>query len=150
MRFAYLLTGDRHRAEDLLQDVLLAMYRRFGDELPLDNPTAYARRSLANAAVSWARLRSNSEMVVERIADSAASDADDPAERDALWQALRRIPARPRAVLVLRYYDDATDGDIADILNCRRGTVRSLASRGLALLRADRTLSFDDAAGGAS
>jgi RNA polymerase sigma-70 factor (sigma-E family) len=149
LRFAYLLCGDRQRAEDLLQDVLLAMYRRFPDVLTLDNPVAYARRALANANVSRARRASSSEVVVELFPDAAVPDGSDPAERDALWQALRRLPVRQRTVLVLRFYVDASDRDIADALGCRPGSVRSLASRGLAALRADATLQLDASDGGA-
>jgi RNA polymerase sigma-70 factor (sigma-E family) len=147
LRFAYLLCGDRHRAEDLVQDVLLAMYRRFPAELPLDNPIGYARRALANANVSRARRGSSSEIVVQLVPESAGAVPDDPAERDLLWRALRQLPARQRTVLVLRFYADASDAEIATALDCRRGTVRSLASRALATLRTDPTLDFT--AGGA-
>jgi RNA polymerase sigma-70 factor (sigma-E family) len=140
LRFAYLLCGDRHRAEDLLQDVLLAMYRRFGDELPLDNPVGYARRSLANANISWSRRGASREVAVEMFADAPFVDRDDAAERDVLWQALRQLPVRQRTVVVLRFYADASDSDIAAALGCRRGTVRSLASRALATLRLDASL----------
>jgi RNA polymerase sigma-70 factor (sigma-E family) len=147
LRFAYLLCGDRHRAEDLLQEVLLGMYRRFGEELPLDNPVGYARRALANANVSWARRGTNREVVMDAFPDRPSVDRDDPAQRDLLWQALRQLPARQRTVLVLRFYADASDSDIAAALGCRRGTVRSLASRALATLRTDTSL---DREGGAS
>jgi RNA polymerase sigma-70 factor (sigma-E family) len=140
LRFAYLLTGDRHRAEDLVQDVLLSMHRRFAEVLPLDNPLAYARRALVNANISWRRRASSSEVVVDLFADTPAAVGDDSAERDALWQALRRLPARQRTVLVLRFYADAADTDIAELLGCRSGTVRSLVSRGLAALRGDPSL----------
>jgi RNA polymerase sigma-70 factor (sigma-E family) len=152
LRFAYLLCGDRHRAEDLLQDVLLAMYRRFPDQLPLDNPVGYARRALANANVTRARRASSSEVVIdlvpERIDPGALDRADDAAERDVLWRALRTLPVRQRTVLVLRFYADATDEDIASTLGCRRGTVRSLASRALTALRTDPTLNLDSTEGG--
>jgi RNA polymerase sigma-70 factor (sigma-E family) len=145
LRFAYLLCGDRQRAEDLLQDVLLALHRRFPDGLTLDNPVGYARRALANTNVTRARRSSSTEVVVEVVPDSTTPAAADPAERDALWQALRRLPVRQRTVLVLRFYADATDTDIAAALGCRRGTVRSLASRALTALRADPTLGDSDA-----
>jgi RNA polymerase sigma-70 factor (sigma-E family) len=148
LRFAYLLCGDRHRAEDLLQDVLLAMYRRFGDDLPLDNPVAYARRALANANISRARRASSTEVVLDVLGDVARPASDSAAERDSLWQALRRLPLRQRTVLVLRFYEDATDADIAAVLGCRRGTVRSLASRALAALRDDPALDTDASEGG--
>ena len=89
--------------------------------------------------MSRARLRSSTEVSVDTFIDSAAASTGDAAERDALWQALRRLPLRQRTVLVLRFYADATDAEIAQSLSCRRGTVRSLASRGLATLRQDAT-----------
>jgi RNA polymerase sigma-70 factor (sigma-E family) len=149
LRFAYLLCGDRQRAEDLLQDVLLAMYRRYPDALPLDNPIGYARRALANANISRVRRASSSEVVVGEFPDGALPDGIDAADRDLLWQALRRLPVRQRTVLVMRFYVDASERDIADALGCRPGTVRSLASRGLAALRADATLQLDTSDGGA-
>jgi RNA polymerase sigma-70 factor (sigma-E family) len=142
LRFAYLLCGDRQRAEDLLQDVLLNLHRRFPDVLAVDNPIGYARRALANANVSRARRFSSSEVTVAVLPDAAA-ESDDPADRDALWQALRRLPVRQRTVLVLRFYADLSDADIAAALGARRGTVRSLASRALAALRADESLQGD-------
>lgn len=140
LRFAYLLCGDRYRAEDLLQDVLLSMHRRFGDALPLDNPIGYARRALANANVSWARRGTQRELLTDVLPEAASDDRRDAAERDVLWQALRRLPVKHRTVLVMRFYADASDADIAAALGCRRGTVRSLASRGLAALRTDPTM----------
>lgn len=145
LRFAYLLCGDRHRAEDLLQDVLLSLHRKFPDELTPANPIGYARRALANANVSRARRLASTEVVRDDLPDDIAAPAPDPADRDALWQALRALPARQRTVLVLRFYVDATDADIAATLGCRRGTVRSLAARALATLRADSTLGAFDA-----
>ena len=136
LRFAYLVSGDRQRAEDLVQEVLLAMYRRFGDHLPLDNPSGYARRSIVHANVSWARRAANRELPIATLPDAAALAADGP-ERDELWRALRRLPVRQRTVLVMRFYLDASDSEIGEALGCRRGTVRSLASRGLAALRED-------------
>jgi RNA polymerase sigma-70 factor (sigma-E family) len=137
LRFAYLTCGDRQRAEDLLQDVLFAMYRRFGETLPLANPQAYAHRAIVHANVSRVRRRSSHELPAAVLPDLALPAPDDPTDRDALWQALRRLPERQRAVLVMRFYLDATDDDIATTLGCRRGTVRSLASRGLAAMRTD-------------
>ena len=137
LRFAYLTCGDRQRAEDLLQDVLLAMYRRFGLTLPLDNPRAYARRAIVHANVSRVRRASSSELPTDVLPDLTLPERDEVAERDELWQALRRLPERQRAVLVMRFYLDATDEEIARTLGCRRGTVRSLASRALTTMRTD-------------
>ena len=146
LRFAYLVSGDRQRAEDLLQDALLGMYRRFGDSaLPLHNPHGYARRAIVHANVSWVRRATNREVPIAVVPDRAAEVVDE-ADRDELWRALRRLPVRQRTVLVLRFYADATDAEIARTLGCRRGTVRSLASRGLAALRSDPTLTDEGGA----
>jgi RNA polymerase sigma-70 factor (sigma-E family) len=145
LRFGYLITGDRHRAEDLLQDALLALHRRFGDgPMPVQKPVAYARRTMTNLNITRSRRSSSSEVVVDLFDDVPAPSGSDPADRDLLLQALRRLPVRQRTVLVLRYYDDATDADIAADLGCRLGTVRSLASRALAALRGDPELGFSD------
>jgi RNA polymerase sigma-70 factor (sigma-E family) len=144
LRFAYLLCGDRHLAEDLLQDVLAAMHRRFPEDLPLDDPAAYARRALVNTNISRARRMSAAEIAVDAIPDAPVTDVDLAAQRDGLWQALRRLPVRQRTVLVLRFYADMADPDIAAALGARRGTVRSLASRAIAALRDDPALREED------
>ena len=150
LRFAYLLCGDRQHAEDLLQDVLLSMHRRFPDDLAVNSPVGYARRCLANANVNRARRRSSSEVVVDLVPDSAVEPPDHLGERDALWRAVRRLPTKQRTVLVMRFYADSPDSDIAAALGCRLGTVRSIASRALTALRGDPTLTFGDQEGRAS
>jgi RNA polymerase sigma-70 factor (sigma-E family) len=136
-RFAYLICGDRGLAEDLVQDAFVALYRRFGDVLPIDAPLAYARRSIVNANTSHGRRRMNSETALADLPDGpdASSDAVDHGEQDAMWRVLATLPDRPRAVLVLRYYLDLSDREIADALGCREGTVRSIAARAFAALR---------------
>ena len=147
LRFAYLLCGDRQRSEDLLQDVLLAMYRRFPGDITIENPVGYARRSLVNANVSRARRSASTEVLVPEFTDGADLSGGDPGDREVLWHSLRHLPPRQRAVLVLRFYVDASDEEIATILGCRRGTIRSLASRALAAMRADPALALDNAEG---
>jgi RNA polymerase sigma-70 factor (sigma-E family) len=138
-RFAYLLCGDRGRAEDLVQDTFLAMYRRFGPELPVAAPVAYARRAIVNANTSRVRRRSAHETVSDDLPDApvTASPVD---EEDAMWRALALLPERQRAVLVLRYYIDLPDREIASLLDATEGTVRSLAARAFAALRDDPAL----------
>ncbi len=140
-RFAYLVSGDRDRADDLVQDVLLAMHRRFGARLDLDQPLAYARRAIVNANISWSRRRFNTEVLTATDMDRPVTDAD-PGSGDELWQLLAGLPHRQRVVLVMRYYLGYDDGEIAETLGCRRGTVRSLASRALADLRGSDTVSL--------
>lgn len=135
LRTAYLLTGDRGHAEDLLQSVFLKVARHWSGITGPVEP--YARRALVNAAVDgWRRLR-----VVEAPLDvtrHAAPTSDSNATvdlRDELVQALSALAPRQRAVLVLRYFEDMAEADIADALGCSRGAVKSHASRGLARLR---------------
>ncbi len=141
-RFAFLLCGDHQRAEDLVQDAYLALYRRFGGALPIEAPVAYARRAIVNAQISHARRRSSSERVLDVLPDLPTA-APDTTGQDAMWRALAVLPDRQRAVLVLRYYLDQTDAEIATTLGCREGTVRSLASRAFAALRTSPQLTED-------
>jgi RNA polymerase sigma-70 factor (sigma-E family) len=131
-RFAYLICGDRNRADDLVQDVLLAMYRRFGSTVPVENPLAYARRAIVNANVSWSRRPMRRELPSDRLPERATESSTPD---DQLWQLLGALGQRQRSVLVLRYYFGYPDADIAQTLGCRRATVRSLAARALAELR---------------
>jgi RNA polymerase sigma factor (sigma-70 family) len=131
-RFAYLISGDRTRADDLVQDVLLAMHRRFGSRLEIEQPVAYARRAIVNANISFNRRRSSTEVLTAIDLDRPVSDDPGP---DDLWSLLAELPHRQRVVLVMRYYLGYSDAEIAGTLGCRRSTVRSLASRALAELR---------------
>jgi len=141
-RFAFVLSGDRQLAEDLVQDCLLALHRRFGERLPLDEPVAYARRVIVNGQVSRRRRRAASEVVTD-VVPEVGVDAADVSEQDAAWRLLAALPKRQRAVLVLRYYVDLTDEEIARTLSCRVGTVRSLAARAFAALREHPALAAD-------
>ncbi|MGC5030922.1 SigE family RNA polymerase sigma factor [Micromonospora sp. DT229] len=137
-RTAYLLTGDRGVAEDLVQSALEKTHRRWGRILRKDAPGAYVRRAMINTAVSWRRRRRTIEVPLLDADTIATPDAYQHAEnRHQLLGALRRLPPRMRAVLVLRYFEDLSEADIARLLDCSTGTVKSQASRGLARLRAD-------------
>lgn len=131
VRFAHALCGDRHLAEDLVQEVLARCSRRWGRIA--DRPEPYVRKAVAHELVSWRRRRSHSERPGD-VPDREAPH-DDPAERDALWRLLAELAPRQRAVLVLRHYEGLPDPDIAALLGCSRATVRSLAARGAAVLR---------------
>lgn len=135
-RFAYLLCGDRGLAEDLVQETYLALYRRFGDMLTVAAPVAYARRAIVNAHISRSRVRAAHEVVRADLPDAAAEDGDG-GEQDVMWRLLAGLPARQRAVLVLRFYADLSEAEIAATLGCRPGTVRSLATRAFAAIRTD-------------
>jgi RNA polymerase sigma-70 factor (sigma-E family) len=137
VRFAILLTGDDHRAEDLVQDVLARAYLRWEKIGRTDVPDLYLRRMLVNASRSWWRRRANRELPVDRPAEPPATGdlGTETAERDAMWRLVTRLPHRQRAVLVLRYYEDLDDATIAQILDCSAITVRTHAMRGLTTLR---------------
>jgi RNA polymerase sigma-70 factor (sigma-E family) len=132
LRTAYLLTGSPHAAEDLVQTCLL---RAIGRWDRIADPLAYLRRAMINERVGrWRRLRR--ELLRADPPDLAVPDATVPvAERAAVLAALRGLPARMRAVLVLRYWEDLSEAETADLLGCSVGTVKSQASRGLAKLR---------------
>ena len=125
------------------------MYRRFGEDLPARRSGRLRAAGDVNQNISWAPRAPVREVVVDLLDDRPAAPGSDPADRDRSGGRLRRLPVRQRTVLVLRFYDDATDEDIAAALGCRRGTVRSLASRGFAALRGDPTLGYDSAEGDA-
>jgi RNA polymerase sigma-70 factor (sigma-E family) len=126
LRLAYLLTGSRPAAEDLVQDSFVRVQPRYQS---LDAPSAYLRRTVTNACYSWLR-RLQRERAYQAEPETAA-----PPEHDELWDALAKLAPRRRAALVMRYYLDLSEADIADALGCRRGTVKSLTHRGLADLR---------------
>jgi RNA polymerase sigma-70 factor (sigma-E family) len=136
LRSAYLLTTDRQEAEDLLQEVLERLYvkwRRIDGE-----PEAYARRILTNQAINRWRRRSRRvrEAPLYDHADVAVDDrADEVAVRGAVLHALRGLPMRQRAAVVLRYLDDLSEADTARVMGCSVGTVKSHTSRALAHLR---------------
>ncbi len=137
---AYLLTGHRQGAEDLTQEALLNIYRHWPRIAAADHPTAYAKRVLTNCLLSSRRKRRVHEVRgldlhdVERPGQRA-----DPTtrvdEREEMWDALHQLPTRQRAVLVLRYYEGLSDGEIAQVLGWRPASVRSTAARALASLR---------------
>jgi len=145
LRFAVLLTGDEHRAEDLVQDALAKAYLRWEALSRRDAPDAYLRRMLINASRSWWRRRGRRELPVERTAERAAGGdhASEIVDRDLLWTLIEQLPHRQRAVLALRYYEDLDDAAIAAILECSAATVRTHAMRALRTLRARVTTAQD-------
>jgi RNA polymerase sigma factor (sigma-70 family) len=136
-RFAYLVTGDRSRAEDAVQDVLLAMHRRFGAVIDVDDPVAYAHRAIVNAEISRRRRRRVTEVAGDRATDlcARADRPDTETLEGEVWDAVRLLPQRQRAVLVMRYYLGYSDREIAAALSCRESSVRSLAARAFKVLR---------------
>jgi RNA polymerase sigma-70 factor (sigma-E family) len=139
MRFAVALTGDRGLAEDVVQEVLIRAYGRWERIAGTAQPEAYLRRMVTNEYLSWRRRWSRVAPSAEVELPDAADHAQEHADRDALRRELARLPRRQRAVLVLRYHEHLTDNEIASVLGCPPGTVRSLASRALQALRVDTT-----------
>jgi RNA polymerase sigma-70 factor (sigma-E family) len=144
LRTAYLLTGNRADAEDLLQAALAKTFqawRGIQDRGALDG---YVRRAMVNTHISWWRQRRLQEYPTDEIPDRPVADhATDSELHDSLSRALRRLPDRMRAAVVLRYYEDLSEAEIAGILGISLGTVKSTVSRAVAKLRIDAELIGD-------
>jgi RNA polymerase sigma-70 factor (sigma-E family) len=137
LRFAYLLTGDRHLAEDLVQEALVRTHRRWSGIVGEEGPEPYVRKTMLRQYLSWRRRRSFAERPVAEIPERATADpASQVAETDAMWGLLRTLSRSPRAVIVLRYYEDLPDAEIARLLGCSESTVRVHAFHALKKLRA--------------
>lgn len=137
---AYLLTGDWEQGRDLLQTALASTARRWSRLRDRQQPETYVRRALYHAHVDRFRLLSwGKETVTDKLPDSSAQTADladTVVQRQDIMAALRRLPRRQRAVIVLRYFEDRPDQEIAAILGIAQGTVRSQTHKALASLRA--------------
>lgn len=137
-RTAYLLTGDHHSAEDLVQSALARVYLAWGkinDHKALD---AYVRRTMINEHTSWWR---RAWRKAERTTDTVPelpepTGQPDHAERDEVWTLVKSLPPKQRAAVVLRYYEDLSEADTAAALGCSVGNVKRQTSRALASLRA--------------
>jgi RNA polymerase sigma-70 factor (sigma-E family) len=141
LRTAYLLTRDHSMAEDLLQTSLtkayLAWNRIEGDAEP------YVRRILVNTYASWWRRKWNGERPTDELPDRPSTD-ERLGESGDLWDALGRLPRRQRAVIVLRYFEDLTEAQTADLLGIAVGTVKSQTSKAMASLRIDPSLADEE------
>ena len=140
LRFAVVLTDDPELAQDVVHDVLLKAQKRWRDIAGTDHPHAYVRRMLVNEVTSWRRKWSRIEARPDEAIDRPVSDPTTAIDRrDALIRELSRLPVRQRAVLVMRYFEDMPDAEIADVLGCGVATVRVHAHRGLAAMRVQRS-----------
>ena len=132
LRFATVLCGSGHLAEDVVQDVAIKAHRNWSRISVVGSPDAYLRRMVVNEYLSWRRKWSRYVPRAEILPpDHTADHADQAADRDQLITELAKLPRRQRAVLVLRYYGGLTDPEIADTLGCSPGTVRAHASLAL-------------------
>jgi RNA polymerase sigma-70 factor (sigma-E family) len=134
LRTAFLLTGSQHTAEDLVQACLVKAMSRWES---IEEPLTYLRRALVNERITWWR-RLRRELLRAEPPDVPATGDDIAAiaERAAVLAGLADLPRRMRAVLVLRFWEDLTEADTAELLGCSVGTVKSQTSRGLSRLRA--------------
>jgi len=140
LRYAVMLTGDPHTAQDLVQETMIRVQVKWRRVVKADQPERYVQRMLTNAYIdlrrgSWLRrvtLFAEPAEPRERDVDHAEHNA----ARDEMWVQLATLPRRQRAALVLRYYEGLPDSEIAEVLGCAVGTVRAHISRALATLRA--------------
>ncbi|MEU4191562.1 SigE family RNA polymerase sigma factor [Kribbella sp. NPDC026611] len=141
-RYAYLLTGDRGLAEDLVQESLIKLYVAWPRIRTRAGVEPYVRRVITNTAVSWWRRkawraeRPNDDVPEQPEQPGQQGPGDDVDARVWLWAEILRLPVRQRAAVVLRYYEDLTEPQTAEILGCSVGTVKSQVAAALAKLRA--------------
>ncbi len=136
-RTTYAVAGDRASAEDALQAAYAKAFAGWRRIRATDHPEAYVRRMAVNEVLgSRRRPAFRRERYVDAEPEPAPSPEPTLADRDAVWRAVSALPPRQRAVVVLRYYEDLSEAEIAEVLGCSRGTVKSQASDALARLRA--------------
>ena len=135
-RLAYLLAASRSGAEDLLQTTLEKAYVNWGRISRMEYAEAYVRRMLANGLISSRRRAWVGEQPYEHLPESTEDSLELPVvDRSLLWPLVCALPARQRAVIVLRYYEDLSEAQIAEVLGCAPGTVKSQSSAAIAALR---------------
>jgi RNA polymerase sigma-70 factor (sigma-E family) len=138
LRFAYVLTGDVSLAEDAVQDALTTACARWGRVSRADDPEAYVKRMVVNAHISWWRRFRRREAPVEeptRTAAAAPDGAGSRAEAEAVWALCTALPDKQRAAVVLRFYEELSYAEIAELLHCAEATARSHVHRALAVLK---------------
>ena len=134
LRVAFLLTSDRHEAEDLLQTALLKTSRHWSRLADREAAYPYVRRVLVTTHTSWRRRRRVHEVLIDRVPEQPSGEPT-AIEAGRALQALEQLPPRMRAVVVLRCYEGLSEAETAEALGCSVGSVKSQASRGLARLR---------------
>lgn len=131
-RLAYVLTGDRTLAQDLVQEAFVRVFGRFADRRDPDSFESYLRATVINLARSHWRRRTSERAYLKRQRPTQVVQDFAPyvAERDAIWSALMNLPRRQRGALYLRYYEDLSEQQVADSLGCSLPAARSLLMRG--------------------
>src|SRR3712207_5162 len=137
LRTAYAVCGDRATAEDAVQSALASAYRSWRRVRDAENPEAYLRRMVVNELLGWRRRRRwrETDLPGEVLDVGLGSHEDALLDRQVVWAAISQLPPRQRAVVVLRYYEDLSEAEIADTLGIRPGTVKSQCAAGMARLR---------------
>jgi RNA polymerase sigma factor (sigma-70 family) len=136
LRLAYFLAGDQELAEDLVQDAFVRIAGRFGHRRLPEGFDAYLRRTIVNLFTSHLRRRRLERAWEARHrGPEPVAGPEDPSVRDELFQALLRLPKRQRAAIVLRYYEDLSQQDAADVMRISPRALNALVSRGMATLR---------------
>jgi RNA polymerase sigma-70 factor (sigma-E family) len=147
-RFGYALTGDWALAEDLLQTALAKAYSRWS-RVQRDDPEAYVRKIMVNTWSSWWRRKWRGELPAAEVPEIVAPDSFAAVDsRHALRDALAQLPPGQRAVVVLRYHQDLSEAQVAELLGVSVGTVKSQAAKALAALRAQAVLADHYSVGG--
>jgi RNA polymerase sigma-70 factor (sigma-E family) len=137
LRLAFLLTGDKYLAEDLLQTSLVKVMGRWQEVAGKGDPHPYVRKVLLHTALGWRRRRWRGEEPSDRLPDAGTPDRTAGVDsRERLRRALLSLPPRQRAAVVLRHYEDMSEAQVALELGCSVGTVKSQTARGLERLRA--------------
>jgi RNA polymerase sigma-70 factor (sigma-E family) len=139
-RTAWLLTGDSHKAEDLVQTTLAKCWSRWSSISREGSPEAYVRRAMLNTYTDWWRRKWNGERPAHVLPEPPARYNGSVDERHDTLAALASLPRGQRAVLVLRYYEDLTEAQTAEVLGISVGTVKSQTSRALSALRSSPIL----------
>lgn len=135
-RTAYLMVGNRQLSQDLLQEALTKTYVAWPRLRDPGKAEAYTRKAITTTAISWYRRRSWGERPSETLPEqSRPGHADDVVTREVLWTALQQLPPRQRAAIVLRFYEDLTEAQTAQVMGSAVGTVKSQVSAGLRKLR---------------
>jgi len=148
-RYAYLLACNHADAEDIAQQTLMKAYRSWSRVERSDSPAAYLRQILTNTYLSQRRPKARHlELLTDAPPETGHMIVAGPEDRMALWQHVKSLPPRQRAVIVLRYYEDLSEQEIADVLGCSRGNVKSTAHHALKSLRAALAAPGTDASDG--
>lgn len=136
LRTAYLLTGDRHTAEDLVQTAFAKLYLSWDKVQRREVVDGYVRRILVNEHTSlWRRPWKRREVSTDALPETGGHDRFDDGESAAVWRFVQTLPRKQRAVIVLRYYEDLSEAETAEVLGISIGTVKSQASRAIAAMR---------------